>query len=66
MNHPNKSDNYWIEDLTELIRKKKEENEILKKLGESLSHPGKTFPMNQPAKAKSHGKNKSNDKSMTR
>ncbi len=47
MNHPNESDGYWIEDIAELIRKKKEENEILKRLWESLSHPGKTLHMNQ-------------------
>jgi hypothetical protein len=47
MNHHNESDGYWIEDIAELIRKKKEENEILKRLGESLSQPGKTLHMNQ-------------------
>ena len=47
MNNPNESDNSWTEDIAELIRKKKEENEILKRLGESLSHPEKTLHLNQ-------------------
>ena len=31
----------WINDLSELIRKKKEENEALKKLHEAFTEPGK-------------------------
>ncbi len=61
MNHPNENDNSWTEDLAELIRIKKEENEILKMIGESLSHPGKTLPGNQPDTAESNEDNESNE-----
>ena len=30
--------NSWVDELSQLIRKKKEENEILKKLHDSLQH----------------------------
>ncbi|MEI6749521.1 MAG: hypothetical protein WCM93_10210 [Bacteroidota bacterium] len=60
MNHPNENDNSWIEDLAELIRIKKGENEILKKFEESLSHPGKTLPGNQSYQAESNESNESN------
>jgi len=60
MNNPNESDNSWTEDIAELIRKKKEENEILKRLGESFSHPGKTLQMNQVDPNESNESNESN------
>ncbi|MFZ4464958.1 MAG: hypothetical protein ACOYN5_14015 [Bacteroidales bacterium] len=60
MDDQNEKDNSWTEDLAELIRIKKEENEILKMLGESLSHPGKTLPGNQPDPAECNEYNESN------
>ncbi|MEI8005165.1 MAG: hypothetical protein WCI48_03090 [Bacteroidota bacterium] len=38
MTQPDENINSWLDDLSQLIRKKKEENEILKKLQESLQH----------------------------
>jgi hypothetical protein len=34
----------WMEELTELIRKKHEENKLLKKLKDSVSTPGDSLP----------------------
>ncbi|MEI6749315.1 MAG: hypothetical protein WCM93_09155 [Bacteroidota bacterium] len=60
MNNPNESDKFWIDELAEIIRKKKEENEILKRLGESFSHPGKTLQMNQVDPNESNENNENN------
>lgn len=38
MSQADENTNSWLDDLSQLIRKKKEENEILKKLHESLQH----------------------------
>jgi len=34
--------NSWLDELSDLIQKKKEENQILKKFGESLQNPIKS------------------------
>ncbi len=39
MTQADENNNTWLDDLSLLIRKKKEENEILKKLQDSLQHP---------------------------
>lgn len=48
MSNQEKMTNSWLDELSELIRKKKEENDVLKKLEESIMNPPKSGDKDEP------------------